>query len=203
MKNNTTKSLAIVLSLTMFAVPVLAQNSKAPVKTDTKINYHNGPVMLGASNIYMIWYGNWAGSIVPNILNDFVLNIGSSSYFNINTLYPDASGNAPNGDLIYSGTVFDSYSHGAELTPSDMQAVVRDLFLNCVLLPDANGIYLILAAKDVSDVYPDGTTFCTKPFPHHGSFGFNGTSVKYGFIGNADRCGHQGVAPWFFCSEWH
>ena len=25
------------------------------------INYHGGPVMLGTTNMYYIWYGNWSG----------------------------------------------------------------------------------------------------------------------------------------------
>ena len=183
------------MSLTMFALPVFAQSSKAPVKTDTRIVYHSGPVMQGVSNIYMIWYGNWAGSIAPNILNDLVLKLGSSPYFNINALYPGANGTGPNGGLIYSGTIYDSYSHGAELTPSDMQSVVRDWIVAGHLPVDSAGIYVLFASADVSDSTADGT-FCTRPFPHHGSFNFNGTSLKYGFVGNGDRC--PSTAPWFF-----
>ena len=53
------------------------------------------------------------------------------------------------------------------------------------------------ASRDVTDIRPDGTTFCTpNTFPHHGSFVLNGTSVKYGFIGDADRC-DKSIAPWF------
>ena len=178
------------------AVRVLAQSSKAPIKTDTKITYHNGSVMKDATNVYMIWYGNWAGSIAPNILTDLVLNLGSTPYFNINTLYPDSAGNAPNGGLIYSGAASDPYSHDATLTPSDIQGVVRDLITSGSLPLDPNGVYVIFASADVTDIYPDGTTFCAKPFPHHGSFSLTGTTVKYGFLGNADRC--PSTAPWFF-----
>ena len=31
------------------------------------VNYHGGPVMLGATNVYDIWYGNWAGNSAVNI----------------------------------------------------------------------------------------------------------------------------------------
>jgi hypothetical protein len=200
MKSRTTKTLAIILSVTIFAVPVFAQGQgqKAPpIKFDTKVLYHSGPVMQGVSNVYMIWYGNWAGSIAPNILTDLVLNIGSSPYFNINTLYPDANGNTPLGAVIYSGTVYDPYSHGAELTPSDMQSVVRDWIVSGGLPVDSAGIYVIFASADVSDATTDGN-FCTRPIPspHHGSFNLNGATLKYGFVGNGDRCPSR--APWFF-----
>ncbi len=31
-------------------------------KTSNGISYHGGPVMLGTTNIYYIWYGNWSGN---------------------------------------------------------------------------------------------------------------------------------------------
>lgn len=189
-------AIAIAMSLSVFCAVVFAQNGK----TNPKITYHNGPVMRGSANIYLIWYGNWAGNTAPTILTDLVLYLGSSPYFNINTLYPDASGNAPNGAVIYSGTFSDSYSHGTILTPSDMQAVVRDLIANGSLPLDGTGIYVIFASRDITDDYQDGSTFCSRQFPHHGSFTLNGTSVKYGFIGNADRCSRS-VAQWFLAPD--
>ncbi|HTG91724.1 MAG TPA: hypothetical protein VL866_04015 [Pyrinomonadaceae bacterium] len=199
-KSLTRQMLAITISLTLFAVPVCAQGQgqKPSIKTDTKIVYHNGPVMQGQANVYLIWYGNFAGTTTPTILTDLVSNVGGTPYFVINAMYRDANGTGPSGGAFYSGTVSDSYSHGATLTPSDMQEVVRDFITNGNLPLDNNGIYVILASPDVTDIYPDGTTFCLRPFPHHGSFTFNGASLKYGFVGNADRCGHQNVAPWFF-----
>jgi hypothetical protein len=190
-------TLAIIMSLTMFTVPVFAQGPKGSVKTDTKILYHNGAVMQGQANVYMIWYGNFAGTTTPTILTDLVANIGGSSYIVINAMYPGANGTGPGGAIIYSGTRADSYSHGASLKPSDMQAIVRDLITAGSLPLDDSGIYVVLGSRDVTDIRPDGTTFCTpNTFPHHGSFVLNGTTVKYGYIGDADRC-DRSVAPWF------
>ena len=28
-------------------------------RSGSGINYHGGPVMLGTTNVYYIWYGNW------------------------------------------------------------------------------------------------------------------------------------------------
>src|SRR6266568_5065875 len=55
------------------------------------INYHGGPLMLGTTNVYYIWYGNWTGNSATTILNDLASNIGGSPYFNINTSYYDGN----------------------------------------------------------------------------------------------------------------
>src|SRR5579859_3278721 len=56
--------------------------------TGNKINYNGGPVLLGTTRIYYIWYGNWdAGSV--GILSNFASHIGGTPYFNINTGYYD------------------------------------------------------------------------------------------------------------------
>src|SRR5437868_5581305 len=58
-----------------------------PAGGDNGIFYHGGPVMLGGTNVYFIWYGNWSGNSATTILTDLAKNIGGSSYFNINTSY--------------------------------------------------------------------------------------------------------------------
>ena len=184
-------SALIVVSVALLGGPALAQN--APVKTNSKILYHDGAVMQNGSNVYFIWYGNWVGNTAPTILTDFAAILGSSPYFKINKLYPDLNGGAPNGALIYSGRVYDAYSHGSTLTVSDIQAIVADHIAAGRLPLDGAGIYIVIASADVTDIYPlpDGswTTFCTpNTFPHHGMLILNGAQMKYGFLGNAARC---------------
>src|SRR5215212_3157530 len=48
------------------------------------ISLHGGPVILGTTKMYYIWYGNWSGNAAVNILTDFANNIGGSGYYNIN-----------------------------------------------------------------------------------------------------------------------
>src|SRR5215468_294340 len=55
------------------------------------ISYHGGPLILGTTNVYYIWYGNWSGNTATNILTDLAQNIGGSPYFNINTTYYNGS----------------------------------------------------------------------------------------------------------------
>ena len=114
MKRNKTNLLILFVMLTMSfagrAQTALAQNALAPqnphndVKTDSRILYHNGPVLSGAQDIYLIWYGCWANdcglagdTASQFILSDFMSSLGSTPYFQINAGYPNSSGQAPSG----------------------------------------------------------------------------------------------------------
>lgn len=186
-----TKVLAMALSLTLFAAPVLAQGGNAPVKTNSKITYHNGPVMQGHSNVLTIFYGNWNHSPgndleTAELVQFFISFLNTTSYFRINAGYPDAIGNGPSGLLLLSGVGTDSYSQGTSLDPSSIQAIVRDQIQGGVLPLDGAGIYVVLASADV-DASAAGFCVPNAP-PHHGVFLFNGAQVKYAFIGNPLRC---------------
>jgi hypothetical protein len=65
---------------------------------------------------------------------------------------------------------------------------VGDLIVGGHLPLDGAGIYIVASSADITDVQPDGSSFCSRKFPHHGMFLINGAQVKYGFIGNPDRC---------------
>ena len=76
------------------------------------IDYHGGPVMLGTTNVYYIWYGDWSGNSATTILTDLAKNIGGSPYFNINTTYYDGSNVHLSNSVNYGGSTTDNYSHG-------------------------------------------------------------------------------------------
>ena len=38
-----------------------------PTATPTQIQYHGGPLMLGTTNVYYIFYGNWSGNTATTI----------------------------------------------------------------------------------------------------------------------------------------
>lgn len=159
-------------------------------KTDSRMLYHDGPVMQGRSTIYIIWYGNWSSdSVTPDVISHLASALGSSPYHMINTTYPDSSGGAPNGALRYAGSTGDSYSHGSSLTVPDIQAIVHAKIDSGELLLDTTGIYLVIASPDVTDLQPDGSTFCTPgAAPHHGVGIYEGAFFKYGFLGSPLRC---------------
>jgi hypothetical protein len=91
-KNNL-RILFLVLTITLAGQTTLAQNAAATqkpagdVKTDSKILYHNGPLITGAPDVYVIWYGCWADNCgsagdtaTQFILTDFISNVGGTPY---------------------------------------------------------------------------------------------------------------------------
>src|SRR6476646_4463651 len=120
-------------------------------KTTTNgINYHGGPVMLGATNAYYIWYGNWSGNSATSILTDLANNIGGSPYYNINTTYYDGSNTHVSNSVSYGGATNDSYSQGTALSDAAIQSVVSSAISSGRLPKDTNGIYFVLTSSDVT-----------------------------------------------------
>src|SRR4051812_36688368 len=113
--------LLLTVSFVWLAQPALTQSpmsSQKPtdhVKTDSKILYHDGRVMIGSSNAYVIWYGCWDSNCANGdantqlLVSDFLSNVGASPYFQILAGYPNAAGQGPSGALLFAGSVFDHY----------------------------------------------------------------------------------------------
>jgi hypothetical protein len=162
-------------------------------KTNGPILYHGGPVMTGTQDVYVIWYGCWDGSCgdgadlaTQSIVIDFLSNVGGSPYFQINAMYTNSSGQGPSGATLYGGSVNDRYSHGVELTASDIQGIVADQIVSNGLPQDPSGIYVVIASPDVSS---EATRFCVAwAQPHHGIAYALGSGSKYAFVGSPTRC---------------
>jgi hypothetical protein len=198
--------LAVAAVLALFTVSAFAQDAQAsqkgPAKTDSKMLYHNGPIMSGTADVYLVWYGCWdntCGNLGDTntqlLLTDFLSNVGGSPYFQINAMYANGSGSAPSGALIYGGAAYDRYSHGLELTASDIAGILENQLINNGLPQDPGGIYLVIASADVSST---STGFCVpSALPHHGVFDALGSRFPYAFVGNPNRCPTV-AAPQFF-----
>ena len=194
MRNIRLNSIILAVAVTLCALPAFAQtapsNPRDTVKTDSKITFHNGPILTGIPGVYVVWYGTWDdnadNTAVQFILTDFLSNVGGSPYFQINARYPNNIGGAPSGALIYSGAVIDRYSHGLELTASDIAGIVENQIATGGLPQDPSGIYVVLASADVSS---NATGFCTPgALPYHGIGEALGSQFPYAFIGNPNRC---------------
>src|SRR5262245_30043930 len=128
-----------------------SQKPTSSVRTNAKILYNGGYVLVGAANLYVIWYGCWdetcraGNTATQSILRDFMLNFGASPYAQINAMYPNYAGVTPSGAVLYGGDVSDQYSHGLELTAPDIQGIVADQIQANHLPPDPSGIYLVIA----------------------------------------------------------
>ena len=171
------------------APPRVNENAKAPGqagKTPSNgIFYHGGPLMLGTTNAYYIWYGNWSGNTATSILTDFVKNVGGSPYFNINTTYYDGLNSHVTGFVNLNGSTTDNYSQTANLSDAAVQAVVASAISSGKLgPPDTNAVYFVLTSADVNET----SGFCTQYCGWHTRGTIAGSDIKYSFVGNPDRC---------------
>lgn len=165
-------------------------------RTRYKIEYQSwGRIMPGASNVYFIWYGNWSGDPAVNILSDLAISLGGSSYFRIGTRYGDVNGEAPNGGLVFGGSVYDLYSRGSTLSDTD----IRDILINQLdgggLPQDSRGIYVVLATPDVWASSGLDVSYCA----FHDFTRYYGTNLAYVFVGGPARaptlCSPQQLSP--------
>jgi hypothetical protein len=162
----------------------LAHDGILPLARGNGINYHGGPVILGTTGMYYIWYGNWSGNTAVTILTDFANSIGGSPYFNINTTYYNGSNVHVSNSVAYSGSTTDNYSHGTSLSDSAVQAVVSSAITSGRLPKDTNAVYFVLTSADVTE----SSGFCTQYCGWHTHGTISGSDIKYSFVGNPDRC---------------
>jgi hypothetical protein len=159
-------------------------NSAAAPATGNGIDYHGGPLILGTTNAYYIWYGNWSTSPAVSILTNLVQHVGGSPYFNINTTYSDGSGRAVSNSVAFAGSTTDNYSRGTSLGDNDIATIVSTAISSGGLPKDTNGVYFVLTSPDVHET----SGFCTVYCGWHTSGSILGSDIKYSFVGDADQC---------------
>lgn len=119
------------------------------------IIYHGGQVMLGTTNVYLIWYGNWSGNTTTTIIHDLINGLSGSSYQNIDSSYymeTNTSAQYITSSLVVAGTTNDSYSQGTTLTQvSGPEAIILNALNGGTLPLDQNGVYFVLASQDVRE----------------------------------------------------
>jgi hypothetical protein len=160
------------------------QSNKARPTRGNGISYHGGPVMLGTTNVYYIWYGNWSGNTANSILTNFAQKVGGSSYFNINTTYYNGSNSHVSNAVNYVTAATDNYSQGTSLSDSQIQTVVASAINGGKLPKDTNAVYFVLTSSDVTA----SSGFCTQYCGWHTHGTIGGADIKYSFVGNPDRC---------------
>src|SRR5882672_7510861 len=156
------------------------------VVTGNGINYHGGPVMKGTVNIYLIWYGNWAGTgsntaATRSLVEHFVGTLGGTPYEVINSTYGDATGNV-SGNLVLAGTT--TVSTATNLNDTRLRTSVSNAISSGALPRDANGVYMVLSSSNINET----SGFCTQYCWFYTRTTLNGVDIKYAFVGNPDRC---------------
>lgn len=159
------------------------------------VTYHAGGSVISEPNIYVIWYGNWDAnscsaksgtSSTPSIINDFLSSLGESDWNRINTTYYQQL----NGRKTYvqptaevEGCTVDTGSQGLSLdsdTGMQVSDVVENALSTKALKTDANGVYLVLTASNVTVA-----DFMTSLCAYHWVYDNAQATIKYAFIGDA------------------
>jgi hypothetical protein len=148
---------------------------------------------MGMPTPYLIWYGNWNqsnGSDTPagqQIVRDFVHGLNGSNYYVTNASYAGVSGGLNVGGLGTNSQEFtDAYSQTASLTDAKITSIVSNAIAHGLggAGGDSNGIYMVLTSSDVNET----SGFCTQYCGWHTFSTIGGKSIKYAFVGNANRC---------------
>src|SRR5690242_3307758 len=135
------------------------QGNGKPIRQGSNgISYHGGPLILGTTNVYYIWYGNWSGNSANTILPAFASSVGGSPYFNINTTYYNGAGTHVTNSVSYQTSTTDNYSQGNVLSDAGVQAVVSSAITSGRLPKDTNAVYFVLTSADVGE----SSGFCTQ-----------------------------------------
>lgn len=141
------------------------------------------------TNVYLIWYGNWANSPVPPIVTDFVKNIGGTAYFSINSSYYDFTPGGEKDPVVnrvnYGGSVYNNYSRGATLTDNDVGSIMENSIFSGKLPNDPTaGVYFVLTSADVIET----SGFCSQYCAWHGYDITNGENLPAAFVGDPQQC---------------
>ena len=71
----------------------------------------------------------------------------------------------------------------SRLSDNGVFSVVSNAITSGALLKDANGVYFVITSSDIAK-----TGFCTQYCGWHTYGTVGGTTIKYSFVGNANRC---------------
>lgn len=171
--------------------------SRLQTARTVNITYHKGPIITGTTNVYYIWYGNWAGQNpgAQTILSNFMQSLGGSPYFGINTSYYNSAGVHVTNAVNLAGSTTDNYSQGTTLTDATVQTVVSNAISSGRLPLDTNALYFVLTTADVGE----SSGFLTKYCGWHNHGTISGSDVKYSFVGdpaaNMSACAAQTTSP--------
>jgi hypothetical protein len=188
-------------------------SSKILVSSPTvDVEYHMGPVLTSAIEVYMIWYGRW-DIAQQGIIKDFVESISATGnnkpsvqqWWTTVELYGDQTGANISASVHIAGEHQDNYSQGKSLTRLSIQQVIKSSLLeNHGTLPvnAKGGVYMVFTADDV--MMQD---FCRAVCGFH-YFTFPalvGYTLPYAWVGNSGQlcpqtCAYPFAVPTFMTS---
>jgi hypothetical protein len=165
------------------------------------IDYSGGSILTGTVNVYFIWYGDWAGSPAPTILEDMLRGLSGNAYTDaapydaILRAYSevglDGGLTYATGAFQFAGSYYVGYTNGTYLGLGNDANVVGNSITFGVLPYDPGGVYVILTSADVTQDLGPGNSFCQNYCAYHQSSHTNSTAqlpFQYVFAGNPMHC---------------
>lgn len=155
------------------------QHQKFSSTKGTAMIYHGGPVMVGPTSLYVVYYGSFTAA-QHNILDTFLANLGGSPAFNVNTEYYDTVGGTNTyiqNALSYApstNSYNDNYSMGKNLSGSFVTTLLHNAVSGGHLPSNPNGMYILTVSPDVK--LPNNV-WCA--YHDHSSAIIVGSDVKY------------------------
>ncbi len=179
-------------TLAPYTGPPTIRPTQTPPATpmNTPVTYHGGMLMLGTVNVYLVFYGDFAGlnPAALTIIPEFVSNLGGSALWNsVTSHYQMVNGvkTYMSNSLVYQGYATDNYTYNKTLADSTIYYIIKHAINVGALPQDTNGIYLVLTAPDV-DL---SSGLCKQFCGWHTSGTLNSKRLRYGVVGSASRCG--------------
>jgi len=178
-------------------MPVYQPGAQGP-QIAGPIFYGGGPIMSGATNVYVVFYGDWPAASI-NIINGYLQHLGGTLFYNVTSTYSDTTGAHVQNIVNYNpvtNSIHDNYSSGKTLVDADVQTIVANAIAGGLLPNDeANGVYFVLTAVDVAeslDLNGQNFAFCTSMCGYHAPSKTIVTDeiIKYSFVGNPAQCPH-------------
>jgi hypothetical protein len=155
------------------------------------ILYHGGNVLSNSPAIYLIFYGNWAGSTTPSILIDLSQNQASATYASILQTYYSKTAtqfNFVQGYARWGGVTYDtSYTYGTSLTDQNILDIVSYNIKKGTISGGrvvSNALYFVITSADVTAT----SGMCTKYCGWHTSAVLGNGVVRYSYLGSPLRC---------------
>jgi hypothetical protein len=199
--------LGMVMLLLTFASPLTANAASvnghlhasstkhAAAKTalrTSNLTYHNGPVMVGTTNIYAIFWEP-SGSYVSPTYNSLILryfgDIGGSSLYHIASQYTQTGGGYASNAVLASSWVDTQSYPGSTLQDSQIQSEVTHAQSVNGWTSSLNNVFFVFTAKGeniCAGSQCSFTTFCA----YHSNFGNNTLYASMPYTGtNLSACG--------------
>jgi hypothetical protein len=159
------------------------------------ITAHGGNIMPFV-NIYVVWYGNWAGNTATTIIPTFLAGVGASTWYGSDIGYYGADGKYLTQNVTLIASTTDSYTYGSNLTQlATANVVYNQILLGHLPNDPVNGLYFVFTSPDVLAV-----GFCTSFCGYHSAFNNGVSNYHYSFVGNPATqcltgCSAQTVSP--------